>query len=243
MMHLVWALWISIPFLVIGTFSEGSTRPDIVNIGAIFSFSTIDGMVAKIAMKAAEEDVNSDPAVLGGTKLAISMHDSNYSGFLGILGALRFMEADTIAIIGAQSSVIANLLSPLANELHVPLLSFTALDPNLSPVQYPYFIQTAPNDTFQMAAIANMVSYFGWRDVIAVYSDEDGARNSIAALGDILAERLCKISYKTVLDLTATRADIVDELVKLKKLEWRIIVVHTFSKTGLLVLMSLSIWV
>lgn len=48
-------------------------------------------MVAKIAMKAAEEDVNSDPAVLGGTKLAISMHDSNYSGFLGILGGNFFL--------------------------------------------------------------------------------------------------------------------------------------------------------
>lgn len=57
-----------------------------MKVGAIFTLKTINGMVSKIAIKAAEKDVNSDETILGGTKLSISFYDSNYSGFLGIIG-------------------------------------------------------------------------------------------------------------------------------------------------------------
>ncbi|KAK9286112.1 hypothetical protein L1049_014493 [Liquidambar formosana] len=132
---------------------------------------------------------------------------------------------------------MAHVLSHLANELHVPLLSFTALDPTLSSLQYPYFIQTAPNDVFQMTAIAEMISYFGWREVTAIFSDDDQSRNGITALGDKLAERRSRISYKAALppDPTATRDEVIDALVKVKMMESRVIVLHTYSKTGRLV--------
>ena len=57
--------------LFIGTAAgvRASTRPNVVNVGAIFSFNTSIGKVAKVAMEAAVEDVNSNPAVLKGTKL------------------------------------------------------------------------------------------------------------------------------------------------------------------------------
>ena len=88
-----------------------------------------------------------------------------------LITALKFLETDTVAIIGPQTAVMAHVLSHLANEFHVPLLSFTALDPTLSPLQFPYFVQTAPNDQFQMTAIADMISYFGWGVVVAVFED------------------------------------------------------------------------
>lgn len=72
--------------LYTGKFSEGASEPEILNVGAIFTFSTINGKVSEIAMKAAEADINSDPSILGGRKLSITMHDSNFSGFLGIIG-------------------------------------------------------------------------------------------------------------------------------------------------------------
>ncbi|GLT29238.1 hypothetical protein SLA2020_041170 [Shorea laevis] len=222
--------------LYTGKFSEGASEPEILNVGAIFTFSTINGKVSEIAMKAAEADINSDPSILGGRKLSITMHDSNFSGFLGIIGALQFMETDTIAIIGPQTAVMAHVLSHLANELQVPLLSFTALDPSLSPLQYPFFVQTAPSDLFQMIAISEMISYFGWANVIAIYSDDDSGRNGIIALGDKLAERRCKISYKVALppDVTS-QSDIVNELHKVQMMESRVIVLHTLTLSGLLV--------
>ncbi|KAI6700943.1 hypothetical protein NL676_015267 [Syzygium grande] len=236
-MDLVWLLCIFV--LSFGELSLGQSKPDVdaVNVGAIFTFSTINGKVAQIAMKAAENDVNADPTFLGGRRLSISMHDSNFSGFLGIIGALQFMETDTVAIIGPQNSGMAHILSHLANELHVPMLSFTALDPTLSPLQYPYFVQTAPSDLFQMIAVADMISYYGWREVVTIFSDDDHNRNGITVLGDQLAERRCKITYKAALppDPTATENDVIDELNKIKLMESRVIVLHTFTKTGLLV--------
>ncbi|KAK4757151.1 hypothetical protein SAY87_007278 [Trapa incisa] len=234
-MDIAWHLWVVLVSLVAS--SQGQPSQDVVNVGAIFTFGSINGKVSKIAMKAAEADVNSDPTVLGGRKLSISMHDSNFSGFLGIIGALQFMESDTVAIIGPQNSGMAHVLSHLANQLHVPMLSFTALDPTLSPLQYPYFIQTAPNDLFQMIAIAEIISYYGWGEVVAMYSDDDHSRNGVTTLGDVLSDRRCKISYKSALppDPTSTRDDVAVELNKIKLQECRVIVLHTFSKTGLLV--------
>ncbi|KAK6121275.1 hypothetical protein DH2020_044978 [Rehmannia glutinosa] len=233
-------LWIVVMGLVlylvfIGGFSAKDSRsPNVVNIGAIFSFGTISGRVAKIAMNAAVEDVNSDPSVLGGRKLVLSTHDSNYSGFLGIIGGLQFMETDTVAIIGPQDSGMAHILSHLANELHVPMLSFTALDPSLSSLQYPYFVQTAPNDLFQVTAIADMISYFSYKEVVAIYSDDEQHRGTMIALGDKLAERRCRISYKAVLSPAglANRSEITNELVKVSMMESRVIIVHAYAVIG-----------
>lgn len=87
-MNIVWLLVLMVFYN--GVASNGgstnvSTRPEFVNVGAVFSFNSIVGKVAKVAIEAAIEDVNSDPAVLGGTKMIVQMQDSNYSGFLGIV--------------------------------------------------------------------------------------------------------------------------------------------------------------
>lgn len=84
-----------------GIFSNGvvrnsSTRPDVVYVGAILSYESIIGKVAKVAIEAAVEDVNSDATVLPGTKIKLTMQDSNYSGFLGILEGKFFV----ISLIG-----------------------------------------------------------------------------------------------------------------------------------------------
>ncbi|RID50419.1 hypothetical protein BRARA_H01149, partial [Brassica rapa] len=218
-----------------GIISEGASRPHVVNVGAIFGLNTLHGKVANIAMKAAEDDVNSDPSFLGGSKLRILMNDAKRSGFLSIIGALKFMETDAVAIIGPQTSIMAHVLSYIANELKVPMLSFTALDPSLSPLQFPFFVQTAPSDLFLMRAIAEMITYYGWSDVVALYNDDDNSRNGITSLGDELEGRRCKISYKAVLPLdvviTSPR-EIIDELTKIQGMESRVIIVHTFPKTG-----------
>lgn len=89
-MKLFWMLMLMV--VANGPLSKGaanntnaSRRPDVVNIGSILTVNSVVGRVAKIAIDAAVVDVNSNPAVLGGTKLKITTLDSNYSGFLGIV--------------------------------------------------------------------------------------------------------------------------------------------------------------
>ncbi|KAL9464799.1 hypothetical protein AB3S75_002409 [Citrus x aurantiifolia] len=212
------------------------TIPPVLNIGAVFALNSTIGKVAKVAIEAAVEDVNSNPAILGGTKLKLTVHDTNYSRFLGMVEALTLLENETVAIIGPQFSVIAHLVSHIANEFQVPLLSFAATDPSLSSLQYPFFVRTTQSDLYQMAAIADIVDYFGWRNVIALYVDDDHGRNGIAALGDKLAEKRCRLSHKVPLSPKGSRNQIIDTLLTVSSMMSRIIVLHTYDIWGLEVL-------
>jgi ionotropic glutamate receptor len=230
------------------------------------SFDTSIGKVAKVAIEAAVEYVNSDPGVLNGTKLKLSMQDTKLSSeFLGIIegtsfetssvcsftiffvsfsfgytlhccfAALRFMENDTVAIIGPQQ-LVAHVISHIANELHVPLLSFAATDPTLNSLQFPCFVRTTQSDLFQMAAVVDIVGFYGWRDVIAIYIDDDHGRNGVAALSDKLAEKRCKISFRAPMSPEVDWNGIPDLLFKVAMMESRVIILHIYSARGLEVL-------
>lgn len=147
--------------------------------------------------------------------------------------ALRFMESEAVAIVGPQRSTAARVVAHIATELKIPILSFTATDPTMSPLQFPFFIRTSQNDLFQMAAIADIVHFYGWREVIAIYGDDDYGRNGVASLGDKLAEKRCRISYKAALPPEPTRENITDLLIKVALSESRIIVVHASFTWGL----------
>uniref|UniRef100_A0A7N0ZSM0 Glutamate receptor n=1 Tax=Kalanchoe fedtschenkoi TaxID=63787 RepID=A0A7N0ZSM0_KALFE len=212
-----------------------SARPSSVNIGCAISLSSSIGKVAKIAIDAAIEDVNSSPAVLGDTRLNIYIRDIQSNGFLGIIETLQLLENEAVAIIGGETAVIARVVSRLANDLSVPLLSFSATYPSMSPLQQPFFVLTAQSDNFQMAAIATMIHYYGWSDVVAVYTDDDDGRNGITALADKLAEVHCSISSRAVLKPQMSRDDITDKLVQVGSVRTRIIVLHVPVASGLMV--------
>ncbi|XP_020230862.1 glutamate receptor 3.6 [Cajanus cajan] len=216
-----------------------STRPSSVNVGAILSFNSTIGRVAKVAIQAAVDDINSNATILNGTKLNISMLDTKLStGFLGIIDSFLLMESDTVAIIGPQYSVMAHVISHIANEMQVPLLSFAATDPTLTSLQFPYFVRTTQSDLCQMAAVTEIVDHFRWRDVVAIYVDDDHGRNGVAALGDKLAEKRCKISYKVPFEPSdnITPEEINSALVKVALMESRVIVLHIYPSFGLKVL-------
>ncbi|KAL9327206.1 hypothetical protein ACSQ67_007851 [Phaseolus vulgaris] len=218
--------------------SSVSTRPRAVNIGAILSFNSRIGRVAKVAIQAAVDDVNSDATILNGTKLKISMLDTKLStGFLGIIDSFLLMERETVAIIGPQYSVMAHVISHIANEMQVPLLSFAATDPTLTSLQFPYFVRTTQSDLYQMAAVAEIADHFQWRDIIALYVDDDHGRNGIAALVDKLAEKRCKISYKVPFKPdNITLEETNSALIKVASMESKVIIIHLYTSCGLEVL-------
>ncbi|KDP43780.1 hypothetical protein JCGZ_22407 [Jatropha curcas] len=212
--------------------SNFDARPNVVNIGALLNFNSTIGKVAKVAIETAVEDVNRDPSVLGGTKLQVICR-TDYSGYLDTLEALSLIGSEVVAILGPQFSTTAHVISHIADELQVPLLSFAATDPTLSSLQYPFFVRTTQSDIFQMAAIADIIDYYGWRTVVAIYVDDDYGRNGIAALGDKLTEKRCKISYKAPLSPKGKRSnEITDVLVKVALMESRIIVLLAYSDWG-----------
>ncbi|CAL5394227.1 unnamed protein product [Camellia sinensis] len=119
LMVVLFCMWV--PMKVIsrtGNASVSSSKLSVVNIRALYTFNSVIGRSAKPAIEAAVDDVNSDSTVLAGMKLNLILHDTNCSGFLGIVEALQLMENDAVAIMGPQSSRIAHVISHVVNELH-----------------------------------------------------------------------------------------------------------------------------
>ncbi|XP_010530328.1 PREDICTED: glutamate receptor 3.3 [Tarenaya hassleriana] len=231
---LLFLSWLCFAVLGKGYSRNVSVRPAAVKIGSIFSFDSVIGKVAKIAIDEAVKDVNSNPDILDGTQFDVSMHNSNCSGFLGMVEALRLMEKDIVAIVGPQCSVVAHMIGYVANELHVPLLSFGVTDPVMSPLQFPYFVRTAQSDSYQMEAVASVVDYYGWKEVIAVFVDDDYGRNGVAALNDRLAARRCRITHKAGIhpDSVVNNTEVMNVLIGVMSVQSRIVVIHVYTELG-----------
>ncbi|XP_076906232.1 glutamate receptor 3.4-like [Bidens hawaiensis] len=239
---LVFGMWLMVvmPLAIKGKTSRtiapppsSTRRPSVVNVGALFSVNSVIGRSAKPAIAAAIEDVNSSPTILQETRLNLMWYDTNCSGFLGTIEALQLMEKGVVAMIGPESSVIAHLISHIANELHVPLLSFGATDPTLSGHRHPYFVRTTQNDYYQMAAISNFILNFEWKEVVAIFVDDEYGRNGILALGEALAKKRARISYKAPIKPGASQSDITEVLIQVNMLESRVYVVHVSPDSGL----------
>lgn len=213
--------------------SSVSSRPKVVKFGALFPADSVIGRSALPAILAAVKDVNSSTSILPGIDLQVILHSTNCSAFLGTMEALQLMENDVVAVVGPLSSGIAHIISHVVNELHVPLLSFGATDPTLSSLQYPYFIRTTQNDYFQMYAVSAFINYHRWREVIAIYVDDDNGRNGVSVLGDALSKKRSKISYKAAFSPGASESDISDLLNEVNLMESRVYVLHVNPDTGL----------
>ncbi|KAJ6403913.1 hypothetical protein OIU84_012169 [Salix udensis] len=199
-------------------------RPAAVNIGAVFTFDSVIGKVAKPAMEAAMSDVNSDGRIR--TKLNLIKEDVNSSVFMGAVDAFQLVEREVVAIIGPQVSGIAHMISSIANGLQVPLISYAATDPTLSALQFPFFVRTTQSDSYQMAAMADLVDFFRWKEVIVVGVDDDYGRNGIDALEEELHKKMARISYKLMLSNQLDESEVMDKLNKSKLLGPRVYVVH-----------------
>ncbi|KAK7312717.1 hypothetical protein VNO77_36802 [Canavalia gladiata] len=238
---LLLVLWLWIPLKAVGRVGPSATsvnstvssRPKVVKFGALFTYDSVIGRSVKPAILAAVDEVNSSTTILPGIELQVILHDTNCSGFLGTVEALQLMENDVVAVVGPQSSGIAHIISHVVSELHVPLLSFGATDPTLSALQYPYFIRTTQNDYYQMNAIADLVDYYRWREVIAIFVDDDNGRNGISMLGDQLSRNRAKIAYKAAFPPGASEGDISDLLNEVNLMESRVYVLHVNPDSGL----------
>lgn len=70
--------------------AAAAARSVSVSVGALFTFNSTIGRAARLAIELAAEDVNADPSVLNGTRMAVLTQDTNCSGFLGTVEGLFF---------------------------------------------------------------------------------------------------------------------------------------------------------
>ncbi|KAM3714497.1 hypothetical protein ACJW31_01G337000 [Castanea mollissima] len=136
------------------------------------------------------------------------------------------------AIIGPQSSAEARFVTELGRKAQVPIISFSATCPSLSPSQNPFFIRATHDDSAQVKAIVDIVKAFGWWEIVLIYEDTDYGNDLLPYVLDALQEIDTRVSYRSEIHPSSNNTEISEELNKLKANHTRIFLVHMTASLG-----------
>ncbi|XP_052209397.1 glutamate receptor 2.3-like [Diospyros lotus] len=163
------------------------------------------------------------------TRVVLKPWDSKGDDLGAAAAALNLLKyAQVHAIVGPSTSMQADFVIDLGTKAQVPIISFSATSPSLSPLRTPYFVRVAQNDSSQAKAIAAIVRAFGWREVVPIYVDNAFGEGIKPSMADALHEIDARIPYWSVIPPSATGDQIVAELYKLKTKQTRVFIVHMF---------------
>ena len=136
------------------------------------------------------------------------------------------------AIIGPQRSAHARFVIELGRKAQVPIISFSATSPSLSPSQNKFFLRTAQDDSAQVKAIADIVKAFGWPEIVLIYEDTEYGNSLIPHLMEALQVIDNRVLYKSVIPPSSKNTEIIKELNKLKANQRKIFLVHMTASLG-----------
>ena len=189
------------------------------------------------AMVLATQKINSDPSLLPGVTLAFEIRDTCTQANYALEQSLDYVSARSLRIgpengtilgisgvVGAASSSVSIAVANLLRLFHIPQVSPASTAAILSDkTRFDYFFRTIPPDSLQARTMAEIISYFNWTYIVAMYSDDAYGFDGIRALIDELdkvnsSSRIC-IATSIELPLVATTDDF-DRAVETMNQEW-----------------------
>ncbi|RWW80845.1 hypothetical protein BHE74_00010793 [Ensete ventricosum] len=228
-----------LPILIPSTLSSSpppplhaSSTPPVAatfKVGFILDMSSATGKICRtVARMAADDFYAHHPNSTN--RIVLLPRDSSRDVVNAAAAALELLNSDEAhAILGPQTSVEAPFVADLGAKARIPVVSFSATSPAVSPARNPYFVRAAPSDAAQVRAIAAIVQAFDWRRVVAVYEDSDYGTALVPFLVDAFDEVGASVPYRCALSPSATDDHISAELYRLKTLQTRVFVVHVTS--------------
>eukprot|EP00250_Pteridium_aquilinum_P022455 c25385_g1_i11 orf=150-2783(+) len=223
-------------FIIVGTFSPLVSSASSVKIGALLDINSTMGQDISEALQFALQDVNNAQGLLNGTQLELEIVSCRCDPVHGAALAVELMQREVVVVVGPQSSVVAHFVGHIGKAAQVPILSFASTDPNLAEQQYPYFLRVAPSDAIQMEAVAALIAKFGWKVVVAIYTDDDFGANGASALSLSLQKRGSRLQDRSKISSEANATEIRSQLTRLENTESRVFVLHTQQALGLQIL-------
>ncbi|CAL5074223.1 unnamed protein product [Urochloa decumbens] len=200
-----------------------------VHVGVILDLGSLVGKIAITSISLALEDFYAAHQNYS-TKLVLHIRDSMSDDVGAAAQALDLLENYKVeTIIGPEKSSQAIFISDLGTKSHVPIISFTATSPTLSPSSLPYFVRATLNDSAQVSCIASTINAYGWRKAVPIYEDTEYGRGIIPYLVDVLQEHNVHVPYRSVIPPSATSDQITKELYKLMTMQTRVYIVHMSS--------------
>lgn len=206
----------------------GVVNRTLFRVGVLLDFDSLVGRIGQTSLSLAVSDfyeANTNYTTI----LELHLRDSRgqvIDAAANALDLLKDVEVD--AIIGPQKSSEASFVIGLGDRANVPIICFSATSPSLHPISR-YFVQTALTDSVQVGAIAAIVGYFHWNQVVLIYEDSDYGSGIVPYLTNAFQDVNTRVSYKSVIPPTATDNFLLQELYKMKTMQTRVFVVHVSS--------------
>ncbi|XP_077979013.1 metabotropic glutamate receptor 3-like [Glandiceps talaboti] len=181
------------------------------------------------AMVFAVEKINADVSILPNVTLGFEIFDTCLDPMTTLASSLELVPAqrtfvcfgdesrkeDTFfntppfckrfmtATVGAERSTCSIQAASLLGLYHLPQISFLSTNDDFSNKnKYPYFARTVSPDKYQVRAITDLLLYFNWTFVSAVYSGDVYGTGGISSFHGVAEEK--GICITTFLELSET---------------------------------------
>ncbi|XP_010557247.1 PREDICTED: glutamate receptor 2.7-like [Tarenaya hassleriana] len=211
-------------------FGQNSTRE--VKVGVVLDLRTTFSKICLASIHVSLSDFYANHPNYT-TRLSLRIRDSNQDVFAASAAASDLIKNEqVIAIVGPQSSTQADFMIRLTKRSRVPIISFSATSPSLASIRSPYFVRATLSDSSQINAIVSVVKSFGWRNVVAVYVDDEFGEGIVPYLVDAFQDVNTRVAYRSMISPDASDDEILRELYKLMTMQTRVFVVHMFPSLG-----------
>ncbi|KAH9299324.1 hypothetical protein KI387_031006, partial [Taxus chinensis] len=195
--------------------SMSTTANDTVNIAAILDLNTAAGRAAKWSINLALQHLNQ---AINGTRLNLTIQESGGD----VLNILDVFKSEVAAIL-VQEFKISKFMAPIAEAVDVPILSLSGVDGFVTGNG-----STVPSHNYDdMEAIAAIVGYFQWKEVILLYQDEEFWLSGVNALSEALQERGKRVSQTAALPSISEGDQVQKALLQLNTSYIRVFIVYT----------------
>ncbi|CAF1381720.1 unnamed protein product [Adineta steineri] len=119
---------------------------------------------------------------------------------------LAVSTSNVMGIVGPAFSREAHTIADFANRVGIPVISYSATDPDLSDRNaYPAFYRTVPSDNAAAVAIAELFSRFNWTSCIVIYQNDAFGSGGAKVISEVFNNNGLVVSSTIIFDIATLR--------------------------------------
>ncbi|KAF8779268.1 hypothetical protein HU200_002949 [Digitaria exilis] len=130
------------------------------------------------------------------------------------------------AMIGPQTPADVEFVATVGSRARVPVLSYSATAPPMSPSGTPFLLRTCADDSFLAAPIADILAGLAWRQVVLVHEESRVGTGIVPALADAFRDVGVSIAGRAAVPVDASGDRLDAVLYRVKSKTTRVFVVH-----------------
>nr|CAB3470473.1 unnamed protein product [Digitaria exilis] len=207
---------------------SGLPGPVPLRVGVIIDLASGSGNRLQTSIRMAVEDYYSvHPS--SATKVELHFRHSPGDGdaVAAISAAEDLITSEQVhAIIGPQTPADVEFVATVGSRARVPVLSYSATAPPMSPSGTPFLLRTCADDSFLAAPIADVLAGLAWRQVVLVHEESRVGTGIVPALADALRDVGVSIAGRAAVPVDASGDRLDAVLCRVKSKTTRVFVVH-----------------